>query len=240
MKNIARILAGVLLAGLLTAPTRSDALLTSYVNLDGHTLVSDGTGYWLWSIDSTTTSTVDLFPVVDPSFNKTYQNQSDFASQIGIQVSAYAPIQTVWRMATLADLNSLYLAAGDGTTGSTTNIVAAFQNSGNLGFGLMNIRLDTPSTYNPASDYHVIAYLDEFGTFSTSDLNSPYSVQETGYSYSDTTTTDYNYYLPIGALYYASAVPEPGTYILFAIALSVVVGLRMKQRWLLRASSATN
>ena len=236
MKKIAVFLSSAaILATTCLFPVRSEALLVVNSSVGSEPAVYDTVSkqYWYYSAYQVPNSTDPANPV---STIGSYGSQQDAIAQINVSGQNALGIYT-WNMASRADFNALLISAVGGSDAFIANpdaayalIINAFQNTSNYDLGT------PPGTKVPANNwYNVVRWSgtpDPLGSNTPEQDVSYYENNAGSDAYLTATNADfilgetYN----IGAFALSNAVPEPSTYVLLFIALSVIAGLRVVQQ----------
>ena len=228
MKSPLRLLAALALLGVtLLAPATSHAALEAQPLIGNTQLIYDtqNNNYWLWNINGSTDSTNPNFPTYMPTYASEYLGQVAQASTFTVSGALN------WQMADIGALTALNSSASADPTTGWDIIVSTFQNSGT--FVSNQIWVRTTDLQSDATNHMVYAITSNGLDTSTGAITA----YDTFSTIDDTFTAEPNLSFPIGALYYAQAVPEPSTYILLFIALGTVAALRFKMN---RRATATN
>jgi hypothetical protein len=225
MKKVAVFLTGVaILAATCLIPVRSEALLVVSTTVGTQPAVFDTVSqrywyYYAYQIPDNTTPSTPVSTIAD------YYTQS---TSIGNLVIANQGASSVynWHMASRGDFDAL-LSSAAGVVDYTLNpalafatVINGFHNTGSVDVGdntYNTVRWSGTPTQDPGaqdvSQYNILSDDVFLGSI------FPGSISDGASSYLGINS--------IGAFAVSNAIPEPGTYLLLFIALSVIAGLRL-------------
>ena len=241
MKHRFYLLAGaIILAGACLTPIKSNAQLLPVTNVKiagGATLATayyDDQNKQYWYLDATKTPTQSLVSDGNSTTLGTYSDQANVAIPAIFDHTQYSLGIENWHMAKYSE----FLALLDSINHSDPAAAAITVNGYSVNTGTVD-----PNLVGDTTRYNLVRW-DDIGSTNGTGFHNISVMDNTGEStvgdVDDTWTNLGGINLPdnflIGAYAVTNAVPEPSTYALLFIALSVVAGVRVVQQ---RAKKAT-
>ncbi len=224
MKKITVFLVGIaIVATTFLIPVRSEALLVTQTTVGAQPAVFDSVSqrYWYYyatQVPDNTTPSTPIPTIAD------YTTQSTSIEHLVIADQGASSVYA-WHMASRADFDALLNSAAGGVDYSLnpilayTTVINGFYNTASVDTG------------NGDNTYNTVRWSGTPAWNSTGQDVSQYSIDTNDVFLDNIFDVDSLYgSFSIGAFAVSNAIPEPGTYLLLFIALSVIAGLRFAQR----------